>query len=155
FTFVAIGLVDRIGRRPLLLAGTAMQALSLAMVGWVFHAHQQGPLLLVCVVGFIAAFAMAMGPISWLLCSEIFPNRVRGRAMSVAALTVWASCYVVAQTFQNLNDSAAVGPAATFWLYALVSLFSLVFAGLLIPETKGRTLEEIERLWPVGQHGGV
>lgn len=155
FTFVAIGLVDRIGRRPLLLAGTATQALSLAMVGWVFHAHQQGTLLLVCVVGFIAAFAMAMGPISWLLCSEIFPNRVRGRAMSLAALTVWASCYVVAQTFPMLNDSAAVGPALTFWLYALVSLFSFAFVGILIPETKGRTLEEIEGFWPEAQRGGA
>ena len=155
FTFVAIGLVDRIGRKPLLIAGTATQTLSLAMVGWVFHTHQQGPLLMVCVVGFIAAFAMAMGPISWLLCAEIFPNRVRGRAMSVAALTVWASCYVVAQTFPILNDSPAVGPAATFWLYAVVSLFSLLFVGLLIPETKGRTLEEIESLWPAGKMGGA
>jgi len=155
FTFVAIGFVDRLGRRPLLIAGTAIQALSLGMVGWVFHAHQQGMLLLACVVGFIAAFAMAMGPISWLLCSEIFPNRVRGRAMSVAAFTVWVSCYLVAQTFPMLNDSPAVGPALTFWLYALVSLFSLAFAALVVPETKGRSLEAIEEHWIEKQHGGV
>jgi SP family arabinose:H+ symporter-like MFS transporter len=154
FTFVAIGFVDRLGRRPLLLAGTAIQAVSLAMVGWVFHTHQHGMLLLACVIGFIAAFAMAMGPISWLLCSEIFPNRVRGRAMSVAAFTVWVSCYLVAQTFPMLNDSAAIGPAVTFWLYALVSLFSLVFVGLLVPETKGRSLEAIENSWIEGQPGG-
>jgi SP family arabinose:H+ symporter-like MFS transporter len=155
FTFVAIGFVDRLGRRPLLIAGTAIQALSLGMVGWVFHAHQQGMLLLACVIGFIAAFAMAMGPISWLLCSEIFPNRVRGRAMSVAAFTVWVSCYLVAQTFPMLNDSPAVGPALTFWLYALVSLFSLAFAALVVPETKGRTLEAIEEHWIEKQHGGA
>jgi SP family arabinose:H+ symporter-like MFS transporter len=155
FTFVAIALVDRLGRRPLLLAGTAIQAASLAMVGWAFHTHQHGAILLACVVGFIAAFAMAMGPISWLLCSEIFPNRVRGRAMSVAAFTVWVSCFLVAQTFPMLNDSAAVGPALTFWLYALVSLFSLGFVHMLVPETKGRTLEAIESSWIEGQPGGA
>ena len=155
FMFVAIGLVDRIGRKPLLVPGTATQTLALATVGWAFHAHQHGPLLMVCVVGFIAAFAMAVGPTSWLLCSEIFHNRVRGRTMSVAALTVWVSCYVVAQAFPILNDSTSVGPSVTFWLYVLVSLFSPVFAVLLIPETKGRTLEEIESLWPAAQRGGA
>jgi SP family arabinose:H+ symporter-like MFS transporter len=147
FTFVAIGLVDRAGRKPLLLVGTAIQVIALGLVGWMFHTRQNGSALLVCVVLFIAAFAMAMGPIGWLLCSEIFPNKVRGRAMSVAAFTVWTSCYVVAQTFPMLNDSVAVGPAKTFWIYALVSLFSFVFVLLFIPETKGRTLEQIEKMW--------
>jgi SP family arabinose:H+ symporter-like MFS transporter len=147
FTFVAIGLVDRAGRKPLLLVGTAIQVIALGLVGWMFHTRQNGSALLVCVVLFIAAFAMAMGPIGWLLCSEIFPNKVRGRAMSVAAFTVWTSCYVVAQTFPMLNDSAAVGPAKTFWIYALVSLFSFVFILLFIPETKRRTLEQIEKMW--------
>ena len=147
FTFVAIGLVDKAGRRPLLLIGTAVQAVALGLVGWMFHTQQNGIALLLCIVGFIAAFAMAMGPIGWLFCSEIFPNKVRGRAMSVAAFTVWVSCYIVAQTFPMLNDSAAVGPAKTFGIYAAVSLLSFVFVLLLIPETKGRTLEEIERIW--------
>ena len=147
FTLVAIGFVDRAGRRPLLLIGTAVQTLSLGLVGWMFHTGQSGVPLLLCVVGFIAAFAMAMGPIGWLFCSEVFPNKVRGRAMSVAALTVWVSCYIVAQTFPMLNDSPAVGPAITFWIYAAVSLFSFVFVLAMIPETKGRTLEEIERIW--------
>jgi SP family arabinose:H+ symporter-like MFS transporter len=147
FTFVAIAFVDRAGRRPLLLIGTAIQALALGLVGWMFHTQQTGVGLLVCVVVFIAAFALAMGPICWLFCSEIFPNRIRGRAMSAAAFTVWTSCYVVAQTFPMLNDSAAFGPAITFWAYGLVSLFSFVFVLLLIPETKGRTLEEIENMW--------
>lgn len=90
---------------------------------------------------------MAMGPIGWLLCSEIFPNKFRGRAMSVAAFTVWVSCYVVAQTFPMLNDNPAIGPAPTFWIYAAVSLFSFLFVAFFVPETKGRTLEEIEGLW--------
>jgi len=147
FTFVAIAFVDRLGRRPLLLIGTAIQAGALGFIGWMFHNQQHGPLLLMCVVLFIAAFAMAMGPITWLFCSEIFPNQVRGRAMSVAAFTVWVACYIVAQTFPMMNDSPAVGPALTFWIYAAVSLASFFFVLALIPETKGRTLEEIGRMW--------
>ena len=139
FTFVAIGFVDKVGRRPLLLLGALVQTLALTMVGWAFLTHQQGFVLLLCVILFIAAFAMAMGPIGWLLCSEIFPNRVRGRAMSISAFTVWVSCYLVAQTFPILNDSPLIGPALTFFLYAGVSLFSFMFVALFVPETKGRS----------------
>lgn len=147
FTFVAIALVDKAGRRPLLLIGTAVQAISLALVGWMFHTRQGGLPLLLCIIGFIGAFAMAMGPIGWLFCAEVFPNKVRGRAMSVAALTVWLSCYIVAQTFPMLNDSPAVGPAFTFWIYAVISLLSFLFVLAVVPETKGRTLEQIEASW--------
>jgi SP family arabinose:H+ symporter-like MFS transporter len=147
FTFVAIGFVDRAGRRPLLLIGTAVQTIALALVGWMFHAQISGAGLLTCVVLFIAAFAMAMGPVGWLFCSEIFPNKLRGRAMSIAALTVWISCYIVAQTFPMLNDSPVIGPAKTFWAYAGVSLLSFIFVLMLVPETKGRTLEQIEQMW--------
>ena len=147
FTLVALAFVDRLGRRPLLIVGTAIQTVALGLVGWMFHTQQHGPLLLVCVVLFIAAFAMAMGPITWLFCAEIFPNGLRGRAMSVAAFTVWVACYFVAQTFPMLNDSAAVGPAITFWIYAAVSLASFFFVLIWLPETKGRTLEEIARMW--------
>jgi SP family arabinose:H+ symporter-like MFS transporter len=112
-----------------------------------FHAHVQGTGLLICVVIFIAAFAMALGPVGWLFCSEIFPNKVRGRAMSLAALTVWVSCFIVAQTFPMLNDNPAIGPAKTFWAYAMVSLFAFIFIFTCLPETKGRTLEQIEKSW--------
>lgn len=151
FTFVAIGFVDKAGRRPLLLIGTAVQAVALGLVGWMFHTGTNGLPLLLCVIGFIAAFAMAMGPIAWLLCSEIFPNKVRGRAMSVAGFTIWVSCFVVAQTFPMMNDNPAIGPAKTFWIYALVSLLSFFFVLLMIPETKGRSLEEIEKMWEAGK----
>jgi MFS transporter, SP family, arabinose:H+ symporter len=147
FTFVAIGFVDKAGRRKLLLIGTAVQAVSLGLVGWMFHTGQNGLPLLLCVIGFIAAFAMALGPVGWLFCSEIFPNKIRGRAMSLAALTVWISCYIVAQTFPMLNDSAAIGPAITFWIYGGVSLFAFLFVLAAVPETKGRTLEQIEKMW--------
>jgi SP family arabinose:H+ symporter-like MFS transporter len=147
FTFVAIAFVDRAGRRPLLLIGTAVQVFSLSLVGWMFHAQHHGLALLVCIMAFIAAFAMAMGPLPWIICSEIFPNKVRGRAMSIATFTIWASCYVVAQTFPWLNASKAIGPALTFWFYGLISLLTFVFIWFVVPETKGRTLEEIEASW--------
>jgi SP family arabinose:H+ symporter-like MFS transporter len=151
FTFVAIGFVDRAGRRPLLLIGTAVQVVALAAVGWMFHVGEKGMGLLLCVILFIAAFAMAMGPVGWLFCSEIFPNKVRGRAMSIAALTVWVSCFIVAWTFPMLNDNPQIGPAKTFCVYALVSLFAFVFILAFLPETKGRTLEEIEKMWTHGK----
>jgi sugar porter (SP) family MFS transporter len=147
FTFVAIAFVDRAGRRPLLLVGTSVQVIALVLVGWMFRAELGGWPLLLCVMGFIAAFAMSTGPIGWLLCSEIFPTKIRGRAMSVAAFTVWVCCYLVAQTFPMLNDSKAVGPVLTFWIYAGVSFVTLLFVFFVIPETKGRTLEEIEKSW--------
>jgi SP family arabinose:H+ symporter-like MFS transporter len=147
FTFVAIALVDKAGRRPLLLIGTGVQVVALGLVGWMFKLQQNGLGLLLCIMGFIAAFAMAMGPLSWIICSEIFPNKVRGRAMSIATFIIWSSCYVVAQTFPMLNDSKVVGPALTFWIYGLVSLLTFLFIFTIVPETKGRTLEEIERYW--------
>ncbi len=152
FTFVALGFVDKAGRRMLLMIGTAVQSIALALVGWMFYSSQNGIALLLCVILFIAAFAMALGPIGWLLCSEIFPNKVRGRAMSVAAFTVWVCCYIVAQTFPMLNDSASVGPAITFWMYACVSAASFLFVVKMVPETKGRTLEEIEQMWRPHAH---
>ena len=147
FTFVAIAFVDRAGRRPLLLIGTAVQAVALFLVGWMFRAQLNGLPLLLCIVAFIASFAMSIGPVCWILCSEIFPNKVRGRAMSIATFVIWSSCYVVAQTFPMLNDSKAIGPVLTFWIYGCVSLLNFIFVLLIVPETKGRTLEDIELSW--------
>lgn len=147
FTFVAIGLVDRAGRRPLLLTGLVVQTIALAAVGLMFHAGYLGLPLMIGVLVFIAAFAMALGPIPWILCSEIFPTRIRGRAMSLATFTIWTACYAVAQTFPMLNDSPAIGPALTFGFYAACSLAGLIFVALRVPETKGRRLEEIEASW--------
>lgn len=147
FTFVAVAWADRAGRRPLLLLGLAVQTLALAAVGRMFQTGAGGVPLLLAVLAFIAAFAMSVGPLGWVVCSEIFPTRLRGRAMSVATFTIWTSCYLVAQTFPMLNDHPAIGPASTFGVYALFSLAGLLFVGALLPETKGRTLEEIEADW--------
>lgn len=147
FTFVALFLVDRAGRRPLLILGLAVQFVALVTTGWFFHTGQGGTLLLSAILVFIAAFAMALGPIPWIVCSEIFPTRIRGRAMSVATFVIWSTCFLVAQTFPMLNDSPAIGPAKTFWVYGGFSLLGLVLVIALLPETKGKTLEEIEASW--------
>jgi len=153
FTFVAMALVDRAGRRPLLLAGMTLQVIALGSVGVMFHAGVGGPVLLAGVLVFIAAFAMALGPIPWIVCAEIFPTKLRGRAMSVATFVIWTSCYAVAQTFPMLNDHPAIGPGNTFFVYAAASLGGLVFVALILPETKGRTLEQLETLWPARPSG--
>lgn len=147
FTFVAIALVDKAGRRILLLVGLTLQVIALGAVGAMFQSGVQGIGLLLAIVSFIAAFAMALGPIPWILSSEIFPTRVRGRAMSIANFVIWSSCYVVAQTFPMLNDNPNIGPAITFWIYAFCSALGLLFVILMVPETKGRSLEEIEKSW--------
>jgi MFS transporter, SP family, arabinose:H+ symporter len=145
FTFVAIGLVDRTGRKPLLLAGSLIQVAALGFVGWRFQVGGGGVELLFGVLAFVAAFAVAMGPIPWIVISEIFPGRIRGRAVSVGVFMIWVGCYVVAQTFPILRQE--IGPAATFWIYAACSLGGFLFVLLLLPETKGRTLEEIAVSW--------
>jgi SP family arabinose:H+ symporter-like MFS transporter len=131
----------------LLLVGLTVQVLALGTVGVLFLSDGGGILLLMAILAFIAAFAMALGPVPWIVCSEIFPTRVRGRAMSLATFTIWTACYVVAQTFPMLNDHPSVGPAWTFGIYALCSLGAWVFVWCLLPETRGRTLEDIERSW--------
>lgn len=102
-------------------------------------------MLLVGILSFVAAFAMAMGPVSWIVNSEIFPTKLRGRAMSVSIFLLWLACFIVSQTFPMLLE--AVGPSRTFWVYSGLSLLSMVFVISWIPETKGRTLEEIEASW--------
>lgn len=145
FTLVAIWLIDRLGRRPLLIAGTCLQVVSQALLGWMFYRNEQGPLLLGSILLFCGAFNLAMAPIPWVIASEIFPTKLRGRAMSVAVMALWLADFVVTQTFPRLNET--IGPANTFWTYAFFSLVSVVFVAALVPETKGRTLEEIEASW--------
>jgi SP family arabinose:H+ symporter-like MFS transporter len=153
FTFVAIWLVDKAGRKPLLIAGTLVQFVALATVGTLFYLHQTGWLLLCGILLFTAAFAVAMGPIPWIVNSEIFPTKMRGRAMSLAIFALWLADFAVTQTFPRLRET--VGPAITFWVYAGCSIATTIFVIGWVPETKGRTLEEIERSWKTSHaHGG-
>ena len=113
FTFVAIGTVDRAGRRFLLLVGSAIQVVALAGVGWMFWQDIGGWPLLAFLLLFIAAFAMAMGPVPWIVISEIFPTKVRGQAMSVAVFVLWTSCFIVSLTFPMMREGIGTGPT---WL---------------------------------------
>jgi SP family arabinose:H+ symporter-like MFS transporter len=145
FTLVALALVDRSGRRRLLLVGTSVQAVSLGAAALYFGAGTQGAGVLIALVVFVAAFAVSTGPVTWIAISEIFPNRLRGRAMSLAVLCLWAADWAVTQSFPMLK--AAVGPEAIFWLYAGCSAFCLACLAFIMPETKNRSLEEIEAYW--------
>jgi SP family arabinose:H+ symporter-like MFS transporter len=145
FTFAAIRLIDRVGRRPLLLVGSAVQVLALSGVGLAFGLGLGGVFLLLPILLFIAAFAAGMGPVPWVVISEIFPTRIRGGAMAAATLVLWIADFAVAQTFPLLN--AGIGPAWTFGIYAGCSLVGLLFVWKVVVETKGRSLEEIERAW--------
>lgn len=145
FTFVAIAFVDRAGRKPLLLIGTAVQTIAHIAIGWLFIKNISGTPLLMGILVFVGAFSMAMGPVSWIVNAEIFPTKLRGRAMAVSIFLLWLADWVVTQTFPMLQE--AVGPARTFWVYGGFSLLSLIFVAFMIPETKGKTLEEIEANW--------
>jgi len=148
FTGVAIWLVDKVGRKALLIAGTTVQCISLTAVGFLLRADGNPYVILSFILLFVASFSAAMGPVMWIVISEIFPNKVRGRAMSVATLALWTVCYTMTQTFPILLET--IGGANTFWIYAAGSLLSVVFIVKAVPETKGRTLEDIEASWLKG-----
>lgn len=146
FTLVAIKYVDKAGRRALLLIGIAGMAVCLAIVGAAFYFDlAKGYLVLIAILGYIAFFAVSLGPLAFVVIAEIFSNRNRGKAMSVAIFFLWVSVYVVSQSFPMLL--AGIGSAFTFWIYMIMAVFAFVFVYKLVPETKGKTLEEIEHFW--------
>jgi MFS transporter, SP family, galactose:H+ symporter len=158
-TFIAVAWVDRFGRRPLLFTGLVGMGVSLAAVGISFaslsttpesetHTTVGGIVTVIALVVFIASFAFSMGPIVWTMISEIYPNRVRGRAISVATAVNWFAAFLVAQFFLSIVD--AIGESTTFIVFSALCAVSFVFVWFLVPETKGRSLEEIQRRWVVG-----
>jgi len=152
-TVVAMRLVDRVGRRPLLLVSLAGMALSLFVLGLAFALPQASGDLAWIAVGslmvYVGSFAIGLGPVFWLVLSEIYPLHIRGRAMSVGTAVNWCVNLIVALTFLTLTQ--VLGNAATFWLYGIVSIGAWLFAFFLVPETKGKTLEEIEAHWRAGK----
>ncbi len=144
FTLVAIFTIDRIGRRPLLLTASLGMGISFLLVGLFFRLGNVF-WILVFIFTYVAFFALAMGPVVWVVLSEIFPTRIRGRAMSVAAVLLWASCLAVSVTFPVMADR--LSEATTFWIYAAMCFLCLAFVRIVLPETKGKSLEDIERFW--------
>jgi MFS family permease len=146
FTVVAILLADRVGRRPLLLVATGGMGLSLVLLGAAFRFPVlPASALLVIILFYIAFFASAMGPLVWVVMSEIFPIKVRGGAMGLATVVLWLADFAVTLTFPVISDR--FHPSTAFWLYAAMCALALSFMLIYLPETKGRTLEEIERRW--------
>ncbi|MDO3677793.1 sugar porter family MFS transporter [Paenibacillus ehimensis] len=146
FTILALWLIDKAGRKALLLVGSALMTVSLLVIGIAFHSGQTlGPLVLVSILVYVAAFAISLGPVVWVLLSEIFPNRIRGRATAIASMSLWAADYIVSQSFPPMLNTA--GPAMTFWIFGVLSLVTFLFTWRVVPETKGKSLEEIEAVW--------
>ncbi len=143
FTLVALGVVDRRGRRPLMLVGAAGLAGIYTLMGIGYASGLKGLPMLLLVLAAIGCYGMSLAPITWVIISEIFPNRIRGAAMAVATTSLWAACFLLTYTFPILNKG--LGSAGTFWLYAVICVAGFLFIKARLPETKGRTLEEIEK----------
>lgn len=145
-TLAAILTIDKLGRKPLLLSGIAGVGLMLAASGALMAHGNVPPRLLVTVFAiYLACFNFSYGSVCWVVVSEIFPTAIRGRAMSISIFSLWTGCTLVAQTFPSLLE--AIGPTYTFWLYGLTTPVAFLFVLFLVPETKGRSLEQIERQW--------
>jgi len=142
FTFVALFTIDRFGRRFLLLGGFGGLFVLYLVLGMLYRFHFQGKPMLVLVLAAIGCYAMSLAPATWVVIAEIFPNRIRSSAMSIAVSALWSACFLLTYTFPILN--ASLGAAGTFWTYATVCLVGMLFLWILLPETKGKTLEEIE-----------
>ena len=157
-TFVAVAYVDRFGRKPLLFLGLVGMFVSLCAVGLGFAIESTkdtgsgasivGIITMVALVIFIASFAFSLGPVVWTIISEIFPNRIRGRAVSLATAANWGAAFLVTEFFLSIVN--AIGEAATFFILASMCVLAYIFIWRYVPETKGRSLEEIQAQWAKG-----
>lgn len=145
-TLIAVGLVDVVGRRTLMMVGNTGCIVSLALIGLVLNQDgEQGGLLLVSMSVFVACFSFSLGPIKWIVISEIFPTRMRGTAVAVATLFLWITDVFLNQFFPAIREGIGIGNS--FLFFAACLLVQLIFVWRVMPETKGRSLEEIERCW--------
>ncbi|GHV67521.1 D-xylose transporter XylE [Bacteroidia bacterium] len=151
FTIIAIYTVDRYGRKPLLLLGSVLMAVFMCVLSVCFYTHNLGLGALICVLGFVASFAFSWGPVTWVLLSEMFPNMVRSKIMSIAVAVQWITNYLVSASFPLLDKNETLvesfNHAFSFGLFGVMASLSAVFVWKLIPETKGKSLEAIENIW--------
>ncbi|MFC3024517.1 sugar porter family MFS transporter [Vibrio zhugei] len=157
FTVIAIITVDKFGRRPLMMIGATLMALSMFAIGTAAYMNAIGGYLLIFVLLYIAAFALSLGPVVWVLLSEIFPNKIRSKALSIAVFAQWIANFAVSQTFPMMNDHDSMiyqsfNGGFPFWFYGAMGVFTVFFIYRWVPETKGRSLEELEQLWDKQHH---
>jgi MFS family permease len=142
FTIGALVLVDRFGRRALMLFGCAGIALFHTVLGVTYRVGTKGLLILLITLCTIACYALSLAPVTWVLISEIFPNRIRGLGVSISVSALWLASFLLTFTFPILNHG--LGTAGTFWIYGAICMAGFLFVLARVPETKGKTLEEIE-----------
>lgn len=151
FTVVAILVVDKLGRKPLQIIGAVGMALSMFMLGASFYLQRMGVFSLVSMMLYVASFAISWGPVVWVLLAEIFPNKIRSKALSIAVAAQWIANFLVSWTFPMMDKSSWLTEqfhhGFSYWVYGIISALAAVFMWKMVPETKGKTLEEIEELW--------
>lgn len=151
FTIIAIFTVDKFGRKPLLIIGSVFMAIGMLGVGFTAFFESIGIIALIFILIFIAAFAMSYGPVVWVMLSEIFPNKIRSKAMSIAVAAQWIANYLVSQSFPMIAENQYLNShfhgAMAYWIYAIFCVLSLIFVIKYLPETKGKSLEDMEKFW--------
>ena len=151
FTVLAILTVDRFGRKPLMIIGALGMALSMFALGTAFFSQTVGIVALICMLLYVASFAMSWGPIAWVLLAEIFPNKIRGKAMAVAVAAQWISNYLVSWTFPLMDKNSYLldkfNHGFAYWIYGVMSILAMILVWKFVPETKEKTLEEMDNLW--------
>ncbi|MGB1518088.1 MAG: MFS transporter, partial [Crocinitomicaceae bacterium] len=152
FTFVAMFTVDKFGRKPLIYAGSLGMIIGFSMLAFTLMQQNLGMVSLVGVLMFVGSFALSMGPVVWVVLSEMFPNRIRSLAMSVAVAVQWGANYVVSQLFpvvtgSDINNNEFWNGSLPYFIFIIFILFIIIFTYRFIPETKGKSLEELEEIW--------
>ena len=151
FTIIAVKTVDNYGRKPLMLIGAVGMAVAMISLGFAFYAEIGGYAALICMMVYVAAFALSWGPVTWVLLSEIFPNDIRNKAMPIAVAAQWLSNWLVSASFPVMNENSYLvdtfNNGFAYWIYGVMSILAAVFVLKFIPETKGKTLEEMNSLW--------
>ncbi len=151
FTVVAIKTVDKFGRKPLQIIGALAMAVSMFALGFAFYFERVGTGALIFMLTYVAAFALSWGPVTWVLLAEIFPNKIRGKALAIAVAAQWVANYIVSWTFPMMNDSTYLSNTFNhgfaYWVYGVMGVLAAIFVRKWVPETKGKTLEELELLW--------
>ncbi len=151
FTVIAILTVDKFGRKPLQIIGALGMAFFMFALGFAFFFQKLGIGALIAMLGYVACFAISWGPVVWVLLAEIFPNKIRGKAMALAVAIQWIANYLVSWTFPIMNDSSYLQEnfhnGFAYWVYGIMGILAALFMWKFVPETKGKSLEEMENLW--------